>query len=480
MTIQKIENFSFQSQKTTPTHLGRSMPNDVELEASVLGAILLEKESLSDVVGILKPDVFYTTAHQKIYRAVLNLFNEEKAVDLHTLVSELKRQGSLEEVGGLPYVVQLTHRIASAANIETHARIILEYSMRRSLISISSNINNKAFDERVDTFDLLDKAEQALFGISEEITKKETYHLNNLLAEKFAEIEEVGKQKTKIVGIPSGFRELTRLTQGWQPSQLIVVGARPGMGKTSFQLDLLINAVELGKKVAFFSLEMSCGQITERLISNRAEISSEKLKTGNLTEIDWRKMYKQTAKLSESQVFLDDTAGLSLFELRTKGRRLKAKYGIEMILIDYLQLMTVGEGSRIRNFANREQEISTISRGLKALAKELDIPIIIASQLSRAVEARGGDKRPQLSDLRESGAIEQDVDIAMFLYRPEYYGINFDEDNNPTDGLAEVIIAKHRNGPRGKVLLNFKKELTRFSDFQTAPEKFIDKITTKI
>ena len=475
MTIQKIEDFSFQSQKTTPTHLGRSMPNDVELEASVLGAILLEKEALSDVVGILKPDVFYTTAHQKIYRAVLKLFNENKAVDLHTLVAELKKQGTLEEVGGLPYVVQLTHRIASAANIEAHARIVLEYSMRRSLISISSNINNKAFDERADTFDLLDKAEQALFGISEEITKKETYHLNNLLAEKFAEIEEVGKQKTQIIGIPSGFRELTRLTQGWQPSQLIVIGARPGMGKTSFQLDLLINAVELGKKVAFFSLEMSRGQITERLISNSAAISSEKLKTGNLTESDWKTMYQKTAKLSESQVFIDDTAGLSLFELRTKSRRLKAKYGIDMILIDYLQLMTVGEGSRIRNFANREQEISTISRGLKALAKELDIPIMIASQLSRAVEARGGDKRPQLSDLRESGAIEQDVDIAMFLYRPEYYGINFDEDNNPTDGLAEVIIAKHRNGPRGKVLLNFQKELTRFSDFPTAPEQFIDK-----
>ena len=454
---------------------GKVAPQVLEIEASVLGALLLEKEALSEVVDILKPDVFYTTAHQKIYYAILQLFNQNKAVDLHTLSATLKKEGILEEVGGVSYLVQLTHKIASAAHIETHARLILEYAMRRSLIAISSRIQKDAYDERIDTFDLLDKAEQALFEVAEGNIQKNYLGINALMQEAIVGIENTKAREDGLTGVPSGFFALDQFLCGWQPSDFIVVAARPGMGKSAFLGTILRNAaVDHQKPVALFSLEMSSIQVTNRLIAQEAELSNEKIKKGTLKEYEWQQLYHKTAKLAQAPIYIDDTPGLSLFEFRAKCRRLKARHNISMVIVDYLQLMA-GDMQRNKMGGNREQEIAAISRGLKAIAKELNIPIIAASQLSRAVETRGGDKRPQLSDLRESGAIEQDVDIAIFLYRPEYYGITQDENNNPTDQLAEVIIAKHRNGRTGTVNLHFDPLRTAFSDLSQQEQSFVSK-----
>ena len=459
----------------TSDNFGKTAPQVVEIEASILGALLLEKEALSEVIDILKPDVFYTPAHQKIYYTILQLFNQSKAIDLHTLAAELRKNGHLEEIGGIPYLAQITHNIASAAHIETHARLILEYAMRRSLISISSRIQKEAYDEQVDTFDLLDRAEQALFEVSEGNIQKNYLGINALMQGAIKTLENTKTREDGLTGVPSGFAALDQFLCGWQPSDFVVVAARPGMGKTSFLLSTLRNAaVDHQKPVALFSLEMSSLQLTNRLISQEAQLSNEKIKKGNLKEYEWQQLYHKTASLAQAPIYIDDTPGLPLFEFRAKCRRLKARHDIQMVIVDYLQLMA-GDTQRNRHPGNREQEIAAISRGLKAIAKELNIPVIAASQLSRAVETRGGDKRPQLSDLRESGAIEQDVDIAIFLYRPEYYGITEDENNNPTDQLAEVIIAKHRNGPTGKVTLHFDPLRTSFSDLQQQEQSFVSK-----
>ncbi|GAB4320199.1 MAG: replicative DNA helicase [Bacteroidales bacterium] len=441
---------------------GRVPPQAVELEEAVLGALMLEQNALATVIDILKPEVFYKEAHQKIYRAIQSLFAKSQPIDILTVTNELKLSGELELVGGAYYITQLTNRVASTANIEFHARIITQKFIQRELIRISSDIIRDAFEETTDVFDLLDKAEQNLFAVSENNFRREYDSMHSLVSEAVEDIRSAREHEGNLRGIPSGFTDLDRITGGWQKSDLIVLAARPGMGKTAFVLSMARNiAVEFEKPVAIFSLEMSSVQLVTRLISAETEIPADKLKKGNLEEGEWEQLNNRIENLIDAPLYIDDTPALSIFELRAKCRRLKAQHDIQLIIIDYIQLMSTGG----ENKGNREQEISTISRSLKALAKELDVPVITLSQLNRSVETRTGDKRPILSDLRESGAIEQDADLVLFIYRPEYYKIAEDKDGNPTDGMAEIIIAKHRNGALADVKMHFIDRFARFSDW---------------
>jgi replicative DNA helicase len=454
------------SKAVLPQGMGKLPPQALELEEAVLGALMLEKDALTTVIDILKPQSFYKDAHQRIFRAILALFDKSEPVDILTVTTELREMGELEVVGGAYYVTQLTTRVNSAANIEYHARIISENAIKRDMIAISSEILNKAYEDTTDVFDLLDKAEQSLFEVSESNIRKNFDNMQSLMHQAIKELEAKKNQKEGLTGVPSGFTALDRVTSGWQPSDLVILAARPGMGKTAFVVSAMRNAaVEFKKPVAIFSLEMSSLQLVNRLISAEAELDSEKIKKGNLAEYEWAQLNHKISRLSEAPIFIDDTPALSIRELRTKCRRLKAQHDIQMVIIDYLQLMTgttEGKGGP----GNREQEIAAISRALKQLAKELSVPVIALSQLSRAVETRGGDKKPQLSDLRESGSIEQDADMVIFLYRPEYYGITEDEMGNPTLGTGEVIIAKHRNGSLGSVNLRFIGKFTKFADLE--------------
>jgi replicative DNA helicase len=446
-------------------NFGKLQPQALELEEAVLGALMIDKEAINTVIDILKPESFYKIANQEIYQAIYALFSKSEPVDILTVTQELRRMAKIDLVGGPAYIMRLTNTINSAANIETHARIITELAIKRDLISISSEIQRDAFEDSSDVFDLLDSAEQKLFQISESNIRKNYSSMGPLIAQAIREIEARKDLKDGLTGIPTGFTELDRVTAGWQKSDLIIIAARPAMGKTAFSLSMLRNAaVDFGFPAAIFSLEMSELQLVNRLISAEAELESEKIKRGNLERHEWEQLYRKTTKIGEAPIFIDDTPGLSILELRAKCRRLKAQYDIQLVIVDYLQLMTAGSGKNAPG--NREQEIASISRALKNLAKELNIPVIALSQLSRAVETRGGDKRPQLSDLRESGSIEQDADIVMFLYRPEYYGITQDMEGNPTVGLGEVIIAKHRNGSLKDVKLKFIGKFTKFENLE--------------
>jgi replicative DNA helicase len=374
----------------------------------------------------------------------------------------LRKAATLEIVGGPLYISQLTNRVASSANIETHARIIAQKHIQRELIRISSEIIRDAYDETSDVFDLLDKAESNLFQVAEGNIRKNYDKMSMLIKTALDQIEIARQNTSGVSGVPTGFTALDRVTSGWQNSDMIVVAARPGMGKTAFVLSMARNmAVEFQRPVALFSLEMSSVQLVQRLIASETEIDAEKLRKGNLADHEFHQLHQRISRIAEAPIFIDDTPALSVFELRAKCRRLKAQHGIQMIIIDYLQLMTAGGDNK---GGNREQEISTISRSIKQIAKELDVPVIALSQLSRQVETRGGDKRPLLSDLRESGAIEQDADIVAFIYRAEYYGINEDADGNPTQGKAEIIIAKHRNGSLEDVPLRFIGRLAKFAN----------------
>lgn len=440
---------------------GKLPPQALELEEAVLGALMLEKDALTSVIDKLKPANFYKEVHQKIYEAICNLFQKSEPTDYLTVINELKRTGDLEFVGGPYYITQLTGRVASTANTEFHAHIIIQKFIQRELIRISSNTIADAYDDTTDVFDLLDNAERNLFEVAEGSIRGAPKEMTDLLGDAIKQIEAAKDHKDGMSGVPSGYTKLDRATNGWQKSDLVIVAARPSMGKTAFVLSMARNiAVDHKRPIAFFSLEMSSLQLVMRLISNETELNSEKLKKGQLTMAEWEQLNTQISNLAEAPLIIDDTPALSVFELRAKCRKLMAKHKIELIIIDYLQLMTAGTDNR----GNREQEISTISRSLKTIAKELNVPIIALSQLSRAVETRGGDKRPQLSDLRESGAIEQDADMVMFLYRPEYYGITQDHENNPTSGVAEIIISKHRNGQTGSVHLKFVEHLAKFKD----------------
>ncbi len=441
---------------------GRVPPQALDLEQAVLGAIMLEQNALTTVIDILHPNVFYKEAHQKIFEAIQRLFSRSEPVDILTVTNELKSSNDLEVVGGAYYITQLTNRVASSANIEYHSRIILQKFIQRELIRISSDIIKDAYEDSTDVFELLDKAEQNLFSVSETNLRRSFDDMRSLIREAVKQIETARNQEGNISGVPSGFTNLDRVTSGWQKSDLVILAARPGMGKTAFVLSMARNmVVDFQKPIAMFSLEMSSIQLVTRLISSESQIPADKLKKGALENHEWEKLNAKISALTEASLFIDDTPALSIFELRAKCRRLKAQHDIQLAIIDYLQLMT---SHTENNKGNREQEISNISRSLKSLAKELNIPIIALSQLSRAVETRGGSKRPLLSDLRESGAIEQDADMVLFIYRPEYYKIEVDEEGNPTTGMAELIIAKHRNGALKDIKLRFIDRYAKFSD----------------
>lgn len=450
------------------THaFGKVQPQALPLEEAVLGALMLDKDALPIVLDIIRAESFYSDAHQMIYRAMLRLFEKTQPVDLLTVTEELKKGGELTQAGGPFYLVELTNRVASAANIEFHARIIAQKFIQRELIRVSTKIIKDAYEDTTDVFQLLDEAEQGLFSITEQNLSRGFESMSSLASRALKQLEELSQKEEGLTGVPTGFVDLDRLTSGWQSSDLIILAARPGMGKTAFTLALARNAaVDFNKGVAFFSLEMSNLQLVQRLISMEAEIPGSKLRNGQLEDYEWQQLQSAIEKMSEVPIYIDDTPGLNVFELRAKCRRLKMQHDIQMIVIDYLQLMTGGpEGGK---GGNREQEISSISRALKGLAKELSVPVIALSQLSRAVETRGGNKRPQLSDLRESGAIEQDADIVSFIYRPEYYSILEDEEGQSLKGVAEIIVAKHRNGALKTVKLKFTDHFAKFSDLDDA------------
>jgi len=443
--------------------LGKLPPQALDLEEAILGALMLEKNALTAVVEFLRPEHFYTEQHKEIYTAIIDLFKNSEPVDMRTVVAQLRKAGKLELVGGAYYIAELTSKVSSAANIEYHARIIIEMAIKRDLIQIASQIHHDAYEDTTDVFELLDKTEQNIFQISDSNLRKNYDSMKSLMFQATKELQEKRNHKDGLTGIPSGFSRLDRVTSGWQRSDLVIIAARPGMGKTAFIVSALRNAaVDFSIPVAIFSLEMASLQLVNRLISAEAELDSEKIKKGNLADFEWQQMVHKTTRLSSAPIFIDDTPALSILELRAKCRRLKAEHNIQMIVVDYLQLMKGEAGS-----GNREQEIASISRALKGIAKELSVPVIALSQLSRGVETRGGDKRPQLSDLRESGSIEQDADIVMFLYRPEYYKITVDEEGMPTQGMAEVIIAKHRNGSLENVKLKFIGKYTKFADYDS-------------
>ena len=442
---------------------GKIPPQALDLEEAVLGALMLEKDALTNVIDILKPGTFYKDSHKEIYSSIVDLFNNSEPVDLLTVTNHLRKKGKLDLVGGAYYITELTSKVNSAAHIEYHARIIIEKAIKRELIRIASNVHHEAYEDTVDVFSLLDKTEQSLFEVSEINIRKNYADMKSIMHEAMVELEAKKLQADGLTGIATGFTALDRVTSGWQKSDLVIIAARPGMGKTAFVVSAMRNAaVDFNKPVAIFSLEMSSIQLVNRLISAEAELESDKIKKGNLEDYEWEQLIHKTAKLSEAPIFIDDTPALTILELRAKARKLVAQHGVELIIIDYLQLMS-GDTSKSGS-GNREQEIASISRSLKNIAKELNITIIALSQLSRAVEVRGGDKRPQLSDLRESGSIEQDADMVLFLYRPEYYGINADEEGNSVQGVGEVIIAKHRNGSLDTARLKFIGKFTKFCD----------------
>jgi replicative DNA helicase len=443
---------------------GKMPPQAIELEEIVLGAIMLEKDAIHSVLDILQVESFYKETHQKIYQTVRELSINDKPIDILTVTEELRKKNLLDEVGGPFYITQLTGRVGSAAHIEYHARIIAQKFIQRELIRISTDIQNRAYDESIDVDDLLDFSENELFKVAEGNIKKDSAKINVLVNEAIKQIEIASKRADRLSGVPSGFTRLDRMTSGWQKSDLVIVAARPSMGKTAFVLSMTRNmAIEHKRPVAIFSLEMSSIQLVNRLIVGETELPSDKIKNGNLEDYEWEQLDYKIKDLVEAPIFIDDTPGISIFELRAKCRRLKMKHDIQVIIIDYLQLMSGPPETK----GNREQEVSMISRALKGIAKELDVPVIALSQLNRSVEVRSGSKRPQLSDLRESGAIEQDADMVIFIHRPEKYGITEDEEGNSTIGLAEIILAKHRNGAIGDVHLRFRDELAKFQDLES-------------
>jgi replicative DNA helicase len=439
---------------------GKVPPQALDMEEAVLGAVMLEKEAVITVLDILKPDSFYKEAHQKIFKAVVDLNTREHPVDLYTVTEELRANNLLEIVGGPVYLTQLTSKIVSAANADYHARIVAQKYIQRELIRVSSVIQTRSFDDTEDITELLDFSENEIFQIAEGNIKREIAPINAVIKDAIREIEAAGKREDALVGTPSGFTRLDRLTSGWQKSELIIIAARPSMGKTAFALSMARNmAVDHGKYVAIFSCEMSSIQLVNRLIVAETDIPGDKIKNGRLNEEEWKQLDSRIKKLVQAPIFIDDTPAISISELRGKCRRLMAQHKLDIVIVDYLQLMSGPE-----NAGSREQEVSMISRSLKSIAKELNVPILALSQLNRSVEMRGGSKRPLLSDLRESGAIEQDADMVVFIHRQEKFGIPAFEDGSSTKGIAEIILAKNRNGPVDDVKLKFREEKAQFVD----------------
>ena len=442
---------------------GHLQPQAPEIEEAVLGALMIERDAYSIVSEILRPESFYEHRHQLLYKAITSLAMRQQPIDILTVAEQLRSTGDLEEVGGPFYITQLSGKVASSAHIEYHARIIAQKFLARELITFTSNIQTMAFDETQDVDELMQQAEGKLFEISQKNMKKEYTQINPVIQEAYEMLQKAAARTDGLSGLESGFYALDKMTSGWQNSDLVIIAARPAMGKTAFVLSMAKNmAVNAKIPVALFSLEMSNVQLVNRLIVNVCEIPGEKIKSGQLAPYEWGQLDYKIKELYDAPLFVDDTPSLSVFELRTKARRLVREHGVKIIIIDYLQLMNASGMS----FGSRQEEVSTISRSLKGLAKELNIPIIALSQLNRGVESREGidGKRPQLSDLRESGAIEQDADMVCFIHRPEYYKIYTDEKGNDLRGMAEIIIAKHRNGAVGDVLLRFRGEYARFQN----------------
>ena len=453
MAKKSIDNTSY-------AHL---QPQALEVERAVLGALMNDRDAYAVVCEILSPESFYEQRNQLIYSAIRDLSLAEKPVDVLTVTDELERQGCLDKVGGAIYIADLSNKVASSANIEYHARIIAHKFLARQLISFASEIETKAFDGSMDIDDLMQEAEGSLFELSRRNMKKDYTQIDPVISNAVEVIQKAAANKDGLTGVPTGYHKLDNITSGWQASDLVIIAGRPAMGKTSFALSMAKNiAADYKVPMAFFSLEMSNVQLVNRLISNCCEIQGSKILNGQLKPDEWERLDKRLNNLIGSPLYVDDTPGLSVFELRTKARRLVRDHGVKIIMIDYLQLMNAN-GMR---FSSRQEEVSTISRSLKQIAKELDIPILALSQLNRGVESRVGleGKRPQLSDLRESGAIEQDADMVLFVHRPEYYHIYQDENGRDLHGMAQIIIAKHRKGATGDVLLNFRGEFTRFEN----------------
>ncbi|HEX5625424.1 MAG TPA: replicative DNA helicase [Saprospiraceae bacterium] len=447
----------------------RVQPQAVELEEAVLGAILLDKDAISVVIEILKPESFYKPAHQKIYQAMTQLFATHQPIDTLTIREQLHKSQQLEEVGGLAYVLQLANKVASAANLEVHAKIVAQKFVQRELIKISTHTIQDCFEDTKDVFDLLDSAEQGLYDITDNYLRRGYESVGSLVRKAQQRLETMIHHESGMSGIPSGFPDLDQLTSGWQRSNLIIVAARPGMGKTAFTLALARNAaMDHQSPVALFSLEMNNLELVNRLISMEAEIEGSKMRNARLDEDDWTKLHSAVTRLGEAPIYIDDTPSLNVFELRAKCRRLHQQHKISMVVIDYLQLMTVGSTDKK---GSREQEISTISRALKSLAKEINIPVIALSQLNRAAETQSKEnKRPQLSNLRESGAIEQDADMVLFIYRPDYYEL--ENAYEMPKGYTELIIAKHRNGATGTVGMKFLDKFAKFVPLQQNIDPF--------
>ena len=463
MAEQNSQRRTTRKRNTTDNTYAHVQPQATEIERAVLGALMIDKDAYTIVCEMLYPESFYEPRNQKIYTAIRDLEMKEQPVDIWTVTEQLAKQGDLEDVGGPAYVTELSSRVASSANIEYHARIIAQKFLARQLISYASFIETKAFDETIDIDDLMQEAEGSLFELSQKNMKKDYTQIDPVIKTAIDVIQKSAANKDGLTGVPSGYYKLDDITSGWQPSDLVIIAGRPAMGKTSFALSMAKNiAAEYQVPMAFFSLEMSNTQLVNRLISNVCEIQGSKILNGQLRPDEWERLDKRVNNLLGAPLFIDDTPGLSVFELRTKARRLVREHGVKIIMIDYLQLMNAN-GMR---FSSRQEEVSTISRSLKGLAKELDIPIIALSQLNRGVESREGleGKRPQLSDLRESGAIEQDADMVLFVHRPEYYHIYQDDNGRDLHGMAQIIIAKHRKGATGDVLLTFRGEFTRFEN----------------
>ncbi len=453
------------SRTAAPNQLLTHMPPQaLEMERSVLGSLMVDRAGYDIVTDILSPDSFYDKKHQLIYAAIRDLAAEDKPFDAISVKAQLEKNGTFNDAGQMVYLADLVREATGSAGIRYHAEVIAEKYIKRQLITASSEMQTQAFDETIDSQELLNSAQQSLYRISQDSQHKDFTQINPVVDRVYKSIEDAAKLKGGLSGVPTLFHKIDDITSGWQNSDLIIIAARPAMGKTAFALSMARNiAVSQRLPMAFFSLEMSNDQLVKRLVSNVCEIAADKLRSGDLKPYEWTQLDSKITELKDAPLFIDDTSSLSIFELRTKARRLVAEHGVKIIMIDYLQLMTAS-GSGIK-FGNRQEEVSTISRNLKALAKELDVPIIALSQVNREVTKREGEeaKRPQLSDLRESGAIEQDADIVCFLHRPEYYKIYQSNDNTQDyRGKAEFIIAKHRNGALDIVQLKFKPEFTRF------------------
>jgi replicative DNA helicase len=443
---------------------GRVPPHALDFEMALLGAVMVDGSAIPSVIEILEfPEAFYREAHRKIYAVVIGLFRKDEPVDLLTVSEELRRKGELDSVGGVAYLAEITGRVSSAANAEHYAKVVAEKSILRSLMAAASEIGAKSTEEGADAFEMIDSAETTIFEIAQRHLRKNFVSIKKLATETLEMLSAIHGQHSGITGVPTGFTKLDELTGGFQKSDLIIIAARPSMGKTALAMSIARNAaVDHKIAVAVFNLEMSSQQLALRLLCSEARVNMQEARTGRLPESEWPKLSAKVGRLATSPMFIDDTPALTVLELRAKSRRLKNEHDIGMIVIDYLQLM-----SSPKTMESREREISTISRSLKALAKELNIPIVALSQLNRQVEGRT-DKRPMLSDLRESGAIEQDADVVMFIHRPEVYGILAYDDDTPTEGTAEILIGKQRNGPIGDIRVAFHRQWAMFENLAPA------------